>query len=172
MGVKFLFQIASCLGLLGLCWMLAGCGDKKPPQKEQATAPVSSVTTTTAPSSSSLPSTPPVKARLDTASSASRVALETTPVKTPSQTPVPSTPSKAPGAIAYITKATAVMYKEPSEKAAPVSGTFKVSETIYVLEPKMTDETGKSYDVPQWYKIQRKDGRQGWMRARFVGLPF
>lgn len=180
MSVKSLFQLANGIVLLGLCWTIAACGEEKAPQKNQVMAPVStpspSTSATTPESSSSTPhSSSTFKPRLDTASSASRVGLsqstKPTPAKTPQTTETVKSPSKLPGSVAYITKATAVMYKEPSEKAATVSGTFKVSETIYLLEPKMTDESGKTFDVPQWYKIQRKDGRQGWVKARFVGLP-
>lgn len=178
MRVKSLFQLAYSIGLLGLCWSFAACGEDKAPQKNQVAAPVStpsSSTAATAPESSSSTPQPSntFKPRLDTASSARRIdqsAASANVPKTVKTEPVQS-PSKVPGSVAYVTRATAVLYKEPNEKSKTISGTFKVSETIYLLETKMTDETGKAFDIPQWYKIQRQDGRQGWLKARFVGLP-
>ena len=76
-----------------------------------------------------------------------------------------------PGPPAYTSKKDAVLLAEPASNAAKVA-TLKQYETVYILETSMTDESGKSWDVPQWYKIQRSDGQKGWVNARFIGLPF
>lgn len=76
-----------------------------------------------------------------------------------------------PGPPAYISKKDAKLQTEPVSNAAKVA-TLKQYETVYILETKMTDESGKSFDVPQWYKIQDSEGRKGWVQSRFVGLPF
>ena len=76
-----------------------------------------------------------------------------------------------PGPPAYASKKDAVLLAEPASNAAKIA-TLKQYETVYILETSMTDESGKSWDVPQWYKIQRSDGQKGWVNARFIGLPF
>lgn len=76
-----------------------------------------------------------------------------------------------PGPAAYVAKKDAILQVEPTSNAAKVA-TLKQNETIYLLETKMTDESGKSYDIPQWYKVQCSDGKKGWLKSQFVGLPF
>lgn len=76
-----------------------------------------------------------------------------------------------PGSPAYISKKDAILQSEPLEGAAKITA-LKQYETVYILETKMTDASGKTSDVPQWYKIQRSDGQKGWVQSRFVGLPF
>lgn len=75
------------------------------------------------------------------------------------------------GPSAYVAKKDAILQAEPSQNAAKIA-TLKQYETIYLLETKMTDEAGNSYDIPQWYKIQCSDGKKGWLKSQFVGLPF
>lgn len=75
------------------------------------------------------------------------------------------------GSPAYISKKDAILQAEPSPNASKIAN-LKQYETVYILETKMTDESGKTYDVPQWYKIQRSEGQKGWIKSQFVGLPF
>lgn len=93
-------------------------------------------------------------------------------------TTIPAPPTKVEGkrieragSPAYVAKKDAVLQAEPSLNAAKIAN-LKQYETIYLLETKMTDESGKSYDIPQWYKIQCSDGKKGWLKSQFVGLPF
>jgi hypothetical protein len=91
----------------------------------------------------------------------------------PKSTTAPQKPVQPPpGLVAYATRETAVLYEKPSLNAQKLPVKFKQSETIYILETQMTDEKGKEFDIPQWYKIQCLNGQKGWMPARFVGLPF
>ncbi|GAB4495339.1 MAG: hypothetical protein OHK0019_24150 [Saprospiraceae bacterium] len=93
-------------------------------------------------------------------------------------TTVPAPPTKVEskrveraGPPAYVSKKDAILQAEPSQNAAKIA-TLKQYETIYILETKMTDEAGRPYDIPQWYKIQCPDGKKGWIKSQFVGLPF
>ncbi|MCW5922079.1 MAG: SH3 domain-containing protein [Saprospiraceae bacterium] len=93
-------------------------------------------------------------------------------------TTIPAPPTKVegkrverPGPPGYITQKDATLQAEPSQSAAKIA-TLKQYETIYILETKMTDESGRAYDIPQWYKIQCADGKKGWLKSQFVGLPF
>ncbi|MBX2889709.1 MAG: SH3 domain-containing protein [Saprospiraceae bacterium] len=76
-----------------------------------------------------------------------------------------------PGPPGYVAKKEAILQAEPSQNAAKIA-TLKQYETVYILETKMTDESGRTYDIPQWYKIQCSDGKKGWIKSQFVGLPF
>jgi hypothetical protein len=76
-----------------------------------------------------------------------------------------------PGPPGYVSKKEAILQAEPTSNAAKIA-TLKQNETIYLLETKMTDEAGKSYNIPQWYKVQCSDGKKGWLKSQFVGLPF
>jgi hypothetical protein len=147
--------------LFALAWV--ACGEKKspPPAPEKPAASVA-----------------PQRFKLDTSSRAgaamppeNRSEKNTKVASPPKIRPQNQIPTKPPGSPAYITRTTAVMHQEPSETALKVSRKFNVSETVYILETKMTDAAGKSYDVPQ-YKIQCSDGTKGWIISRFVGLPF
>lgn len=93
-------------------------------------------------------------------------------------TTIPAPPTKVegkrverPGPPGYITKKDAILQTEPTQNAAKIA-TLKQYETVYILETKMTDESGRTYDIPQWYKIQCADGKKGWLKSQFVGLPF
>lgn len=144
--------------LIASLW--SGCGEKKgPPAGPEQPAPST------------------YRFKLDTASRANAAAAqqESPPekeVRSAPQPPKNHTPSKPPGSPAYISKPDAVMYEEPAETSARIPHKFKVSENVYILETKMSDESGKPSDVPQWYKIQCADGQKGWIKSRFVGLPF
>jgi len=110
------------------------------------------------------------------------VEVTTAPVAAvpPTKTSTPTEPTNAapqphklpPGLVAYVTRENAILYEKPSLKAAQIRTKFKRSETIYILETQMTDEQGREFDIPQWYKIQCENGQQGWMTSRFVGQPF
>jgi len=76
-----------------------------------------------------------------------------------------------PGPPGYIAKKEAILQAEPASNA-PKIATLKQNETIYLLETKMTDEAGRPYDIPQWYKVQCSDGKKGWIKSQFVSLPF
>lgn len=76
-----------------------------------------------------------------------------------------------PGPPGYVAKKDAILQAEPSQNASQIAN-LKQNETIYILETKMTDEAGRVYDIPQWYKIQCSDGKKGWLKSQFVGLPF
>lgn len=154
------FQRLCFFVLIAALW--SGCGEKKSPPAGPEKPLVSS----------------PGRFKLDTASRANAVVPVDTAkekeVKSNTVNPAPKnhTPSKPPGSPAYISKPDAVMYREPVETAAKIPHKFKVSENVYILETKMSDESGKVYDVPQWYKIQSADGQKGWVKSRFVALPF
>jgi hypothetical protein len=155
-----IMPIQHLCSLFLLASMWASCGEKKAasPTPENPSVAV------------------PQKFKLDTASSADVVAPQAGVLKgkDPKKNIYPEnpTPSRPPGSPAYITKSTAMMFEGPSEKASKIPRKFDVSESIYILETKMSDESGKQYDVPQWYKIQCSEGRKGWIMSRFVGLPF
>lgn len=53
-------------------------------------------------------------------------------------------------------------YTEPSTSSKKIS-TLKIYESVIILETKMTDEAGKSYDMPQWYKVQLTNKQIGWI---------
>lgn len=143
--------------------LTAGCGqDNKPaqtPPAQPAPATAAPPATVPAPAPGDKPSPPP--------SSSPTASSDTKSLPLP-----PPSPKPPPGSVAYVTQESAVLLEQPSENARKIPVRFKRSETIYILEPKMTDEKGREYDIPQWYKVQCENGQQGWMRARFVGQPF
>ena len=67
----------------------------------------------------------------------------------------------------YITRENVILQSKP-ETAAPKLVGFKRYDTVYILETKMSDEFGKTYDVPQWYKVQLANKKEGWVVARSV----
>jgi hypothetical protein len=82
-------------------------------------------------------------------------------------------PTKAPSKISagptgYITQEKVNIYPAIYGKGTGVP--IKRYEGVVILETSMSDASGKSYEVPQWYKIQRSNQKVGWVEARFVTL--
>jgi hypothetical protein len=53
-------------------------------------------------------------------------------------------------------------FSEPSSNSQKIS-TLKIYESVVILETKMTDEAGNTYDIPQWYKVQLTSKKTGWV---------
>lgn len=84
--------------------------------------------------------------------------------------PVKSKPYTPPsGPTGYITRENVALHREPAA-ASPESGKFKIYEEVIILETKMTDEAGATHNIPQWYKVQRKDKTQGWVIAKSLSV--
>jgi Bacterial SH3 domain len=69
----------------------------------------------------------------------------------------------------YIGRENIVLYGEPSTNAQNL-GTLKINESVIILETKMTDETGKSFPMPQWYKVQLTNKKVGWVVGRSITI--
>ncbi len=148
------------------CALALGCGQEKKPAPGHSSVQTPTPTTAPAPQAASPAAAEPTPAPAANASPQAGIQAPAA-----QNLPAPSA-KRPPGSVAYVTQEGAALWDNPTESARKLPVRFKRSETIYVLEPKMTDENGKEYDIPQWYKIQCENGQQGWMRARFVGLPF
>ncbi|MBV6441177.1 MAG: hypothetical protein DYG98_08980 [Haliscomenobacteraceae bacterium CHB4] len=153
-----------CLFVL-ISFLWSNCGEKKNPPA----IPEKQQTVTSPESKSDTPLSKAYTAIPDDSMREKKSPIQATP---PPPAKIPPKTSKPPGPPAYITQSTALMYAEPSDKATKIPHNFKVSENIYILETKMTDESGNIYEIPQWHKIQCSDGKKGWVKSRFIGRPF
>lgn len=81
-----------------------------------------------------------------------------------SRTPIANAAGNPTG---YISRKNVVLQEKPAADA-PKVGSMKIYETVVILETKMTDDAGKAFDVPQWYKVQLSNKQIGWVVSRSV----
>ncbi len=85
------------------------------------------------------------------------------------QAPAPPKAKPPAGPTGYITRKNISLQGKP-EPDAPKTREFKIYEEVVILETKMTDEHGRQFDVPQWYKVRCIDGREGWVIAKGLSV--
>jgi hypothetical protein len=68
----------------------------------------------------------------------------------------------------YITSDGVKMYAAPKQGNEGIA--LKKYENIKVIETRMTDESGQTKEVPQWYKVRRENKKTGWVPARYITL--
>lgn len=160
--------------LLIISMLFVGCSNDVPSSKVPDQAPAAVPPTEAAPTKE--PQTSAVeKPTEDTAQIASPENAIKPPVSKSAKPKLP--PSAAPEKKAnpagnptgYITRKEVILQSEPSPNAQKTSS-LKIYEAVIILESKMTDETGKAFDVPQWYKVQLANKQVGWVVSRSVTI--
>jgi len=161
--IRFILLLVTLLG--GAC----GAGTQ-PTQKPDTPPAPESKPTPVQPASAPAPVAPkPNHFSLDT----SRQVNQPMPEKkrtTQSQTPPPAPASpntKSPGPIGYVTRKDAVLQAEPTPNAATIAPLGQY-ENIYILETIFTDEKGLQSEYPTWYKVERENKQQGWVKGRNI----
>ncbi len=157
--------------------LLVGCSNDGPATEASQPSP-SNATTTPAPAPE--PTTPEVLADTTVASAQAlpekATETEAKPNKKaakpnssfkPSTTVAAKKENPAGNPTGYIGRENIVFYSEPSTTAQKLS-TLKINESVIILETKMTDEAGKSFDLPQWFKVQLSNKKVGWVVGRSV----
>ncbi len=156
MSIKYIFNRF----LLILITIFPGCSNNAPANKTASTEQSTINDTTQKPTENS------DKILNTNASSGSpdspKTAEKPHPVKG-----IPYTPP--PGPSGYITRENVALHREPAT-TSPEAGTFKIYEEVIILETEMADETGAVHNIPQWYKVQRKDKTQGWVIAKSLSV--
>lgn len=145
-------------------FLLASCASNEP-ETQQSTQAAQAETAAPAP----VPEAPAPSPDTATAKVESSIAPKEKPTKK-------SPPNARVGVIGnnqyvsgYVSRDKAVLQASPTANAAKTSD-LKRYETVYIMETKMTDEAGKSYDVPQWYKVQLNNKKEGWVLANCVTM--
>jgi len=97
-----------------------------------------------------------------------KAAKPNSPFK-PSTTVAAKKENPAGNPTGYIGRENIVLYSEPATTSQQLS-TLKINESVIILETKMTDDAGKSFPIPQWYKVQLANKKVGWVIGRAVTI--
>jgi len=167
-NTRFILILIALLVLGGACG-----GGTQPTQKPAATTPLpESKPATPAPTTVPVPSADAPKPNhfsLDTSRQVNQPMPENKRV-TQSQKPppAPANPkSKPPGPVGYVTQKEAVLQTEPAPNAATIAPLSQY-ENIYILETIFTDDQGRQAEYPTWYKVERQNKQQGWVKGKHI----
>jgi len=78
--------------------------------------------------------------------------------------PPPPSKTKPAGPPGYITRKNVALLAEPASNATPIA-TLNQYENVYILETIFTDEAGRESEYPTWYKVERENKQQGWVKG-------
>ncbi|MBL7796780.1 MAG: hypothetical protein JNJ90_09780 [Saprospiraceae bacterium] len=167
-----MFFIRLTLPLVALLALGEACNSSVQPEKKQPAPPVSESRPTPAPTQSEpTPAVPTTVSKpnhfsLDTSRQANQPMpdnIRATKPETPQLTASNSKP-KPPGPPGYITQKNVALLKEPASGAATVAP-LNQYENVYILETIFTDEAGRESEYPTWYKVERANKQQGWVKG-------
>lgn len=142
---------------------LTGCTHSPPPNTGGTPqAPAETPAPSTSPEAEK-PATTPVQAPAATSGEVPPEIRKTEATSTPPKATPPAGPT------GYISREKVSLQLKP-EPDAPGTREFKIYEEVTILETKMTNEHGRQFDVPQWYKVRCSDGREGWVIAKGLSV--
>lgn len=167
-----MFFIRFTLLMIALLALGEACNSAPQPEKKQPAPPVSESTPTPAPGQSEQAPTIPATATkpnhfsLDTSRQANQPKSDNIRAtqSEASQLTASNSKPKPPGPPGYITKKNVALLTEPASNATPIA-TLNQHENVFILETIFTDEAGRESEYPTWYKVERENKQQGWVKG-------